>query len=359
MEWCGKLYMGVNPEKYIRRFTEFFVMLLLLCLMMGNVVSSDNVVPLLRTTESEREQINLRKTDVLDTGTAEASEVIYRSIALNRHTAVADGICNVFSSMSAETVSDIKSVLSVSDPDCFADNTVNAAETEEMTAGDAVTENEKAENIAAFPALKIPEKIPDPADSLKDEVNNITVEIPEENPVDISDIPADSVPSPPSGSSAGAVIDGFLVDKTGAICGIAEPETAVEGSRLILPSEGCTAIASGAFLSAPEGIREVYIPANITHIEEGAFAGLYQLEWFKVESPGNYVSVDGVLFSDGGACLLAFPAARIGIYRVPSGVVRFASDAFDGASISKMDARDCLLEDVGNVPEEIEILQRL
>ena len=71
---------------------------------------------------------------------------------------------------------------------------------------------------------------------------------------------------------AGAVnVGGFLVSESGMICGIADVDTAVVDGYVGLPSEGCSGIARGAFAGVAAEISEVYIPANITYAEEGAF----------------------------------------------------------------------------------------
>ena len=165
---------------------------------------------------------------------------------------------------------------------------------------------------------------------------------------DSSDNPEDSALMAP---------EGFLVDESGIIYGVTDALVITDGC-LILPSEGCTGIASGAFADAPGGIYEVYIPSNITYIADGAFTGLFELEWFEAAPSGTYYTEDGVLLSEGGACILSFPAGRIGSYKVPAGVSRFAYGAFDGANIEAVDATDCILTDVGNLPETILLLQR-
>lgn len=356
MEWCGKLYVGGNLEKFIRRLSEFLTVILLLCLLLGEAGGPENAVTLNRMAEQERE--TLYRTDISDVRIGEAFGKIYKNTVLPLYTSGAADICTALSGLPAEAVKDPEPASSANDPERFP---ASVKESEKIEAFVPTAENEIAGNSPAD-ILTAPGEIPESSGTLKDEADNITVtlpgEIPEEIPADPEDIPADSVTPSPPGPQPGTIVEGFLVDGNGAICGIADPETAVKGSRLILPSKDCTAIAEGAFLTAPEGIREVHIPSNITDIAEGAFAGLTQLEWFNVESSGNFVSRDGVLFTDGGTCLLAFPPARTGIYSVPSDVVRFAADAFAGASIYKVDARGCRLEDVGNVPEGIEILQR-
>ena len=150
---------------------------------------------------------------------------------------------------------------------------------------------------------------------------------------------------------------GFLVDENGMICGMADADAAVSGGVLTLPAEGCSGIRAGAFADAPEGIIEVHIPAGITEIEPGAFLGLDEVEWYEI-SPDNaaYYSEDGVLFSEDGTCILAFPPGRTGIYPVPGSVAVFAPDAFAGARIEKLITVECELKDTGNLPENIVII---
>lgn len=355
MEWCGKLYVSGSLEKFVRRFTEFLAAVLLLCLLLGEVDGVGNAALWDETAESGRTNENIYHTDISGAGAAEICGTGCKTAALHIYAAGTADLCTVLSGLAAGAAEEPETDPAVTDSVRF---TAAGKGTEGISVSAPADGNRTSENSAAE-ILTAPET----SVSLKEEADNIAVdvpeEIPEELPADPEDIPADPAAPSPSGPQAGTVIEGFLVDENGVVCGIADPGTAVKESRLVLPEEGCTAVAPGAFLSAPEGIREVYIPANITDIAEGAFAGLSQLEWFNAESSGSYVSADGVLFSDGGTCLLAFPPARTGIYRVPSGVVRFAADAFAGASIHKLDARGCMLEEVGNVPEEIEILQRL
>lgn len=149
------------------------------------------------------------------------------------------------------------------------------------------------------------------------------------------------------------VISGFYVDQAGMICGIADVNVAVSCGYMELPSEGCTGIAAGAFCDAPAGIEEVYIPACITRIEEGAFSGLNEVGWFETEEGGEMASFEGVLFTENGTCLFAFPAGRTGIYQLPEMTVRIAENAFAGTALEKIDMRKCSVTDTGNVPEEL------
>ena len=169
----------------------------------------------------------------------------------------------------------------------------------------------------------------------------------------------DALPDSSNPDVPGAVmttVNGFYVNEAGMICGIADPETAVSDGYAEIPAEGCTGIAAGAFDGSPAGIREIYIPENITVIEEGALSGLTDMEWIEMESSGEYITIDGVLFSDNGACLLTFPAGRIGSYKVPSQVTWFAADAFKASGLSAVDTSGCSLLDAGNLPGTIQLI---
>ena len=216
------------------------------------------------------------------------------------------------------------------------------------------------EDMTGGKAPAVPDKVVEiPPENAAGEKEDITADNPQDIPADVpakpEDVPSDSGPS--SGAEADIlVVDGFYVDESGAICGIAEPEEIVKSGYMSLPSEGCSSVAAGAFDDIPAGIIEIYVPANITYIEEGAFSGLRDAEWFSADSSGTYTSLDGVLVSENGSCIAAFPAGRTGIYRVPEEVVRIAPGAFAGSSLSKLDTRNSGVEDVGNIPETIEIL---
>lgn len=174
-------------------------------------------------------------------------------------------------------------------------------------------------------------------------------DIPEED-VPAADIPEVSVPG-----NGLENINGFFVDTSGMICGVADTDVISEG-YLILPAEECSGIRAFAFADVPAPITEIYIPANITRIEEGAFACLGCLEWLESEGSDTYFTEDGVLFSESGTCILGFPSARTGNYKVPRRVTRFATDAFSGARIEILDAVGCGLSDTGNLPVSIQLL---
>lgn len=211
------------------------------------------------------------------------------------------------------------------------------------------------------PAATVPEEpevsVPEGTAPVIPEVPEASV--PEEPATSVPDDPAEQVPPENTGNgSVPGVIDGFLVNESGIIYGISDPDLVVNDGYMEFPTEKCTGIAAGTFSSGLPTVREIFIPANITYIEEGAFSGLANMEWFEMESSGAYYTEEGVLFAEHGTCLLAFPAGRTGNYKVPSHVVRFAAGAFDSAQIEVLDAAACILTDVSGIPENISLLVR-
>lgn len=211
------------------------------------------------------------------------------------------------------------------------------------------------------PAATVPEEpevsVPEGTAPVIPEVPEASV--PEEPATSVPDDPAEQFPPENTGNgSVPGVIDGFLVNESGIIYGISDPDLVVNDGYMEFPTEKCTGIAAGTFSSGLPTVREIFIPANITYIEEGAFSGLANMEWFEMESSGAYYTEEGVLFAEHGTCLLAFPAGRTGNYKVPSHVVRFAAGSFDSAQIEVLDATACILTDVSGIPENISLLVR-
>lgn len=106
-----------------------------------------------------------------------------------------------------------------------------------------------------------------------------------------------------SGIDAGNCLDknrevlckGFLLDASGKITGC--QNVLVIDGVLCLPSDiRCTGVAAGTLASLGTEIYEIYIPANIAAIEEGAFDGLPELIFIEVH-PDNpvYESREGIL----------------------------------------------------------------
>lgn len=213
---------------------------------------------------------------------------------------------------------------------------------------DAVKDGKKLEDQIDTITPVTPSEVPVTDDSTK--IDAITQDPTEERQIEELK-PEDD--SEPAGENTAEMNSGFLIDESGKITGISNRDLVVSDGCLILPSEGCTGIAAGAFLGAGDGIVEVSLPANMTDLEEGAFLGLNEVEWIETEENPVYFSEDGVLFSEDGTCLFAFPAGRTGTYPLPESVTTIATDAFAGASIEKIsDLRDREI-DFGNIPEHI------
>lgn len=95
---------------------------------------------------------------------------------------------------------------------------------------------------------------------------------------------------------------GFISDERGYLIGCTSELLVTDGIFLLPVSPDCVGIASGAFDGMNEEVLELYIPANITEIEEGALDSLKPL-WYIETDPANpsYYSEDGVLYHRNGA----------------------------------------------------------
>lgn len=226
---------------------------------------------------------------------------------------------------------------------------------EEFTS--AVSLSEVTAAVPMIPDILVP-VVPDEPKAMRpsvpDEPEVIIPSIPDVPDVSVPPV-SDSTEEP--GDTVLPATEGFLIDESGMICKVTDTLVITDGC-LALPSEGCTGVAPGAFADAPGGICEIYIPSNITYIAEGAFSGLYELEWFETDGSGAYYTEDGVLLSDGGTCILSFPSGRIGSYKVPADVTRFAYGAFADAHIDTLDATECVITDAGDLPGTILLMQK-
>ena len=151
---------------------------------------------------------------------------------------------------------------------------------------------------------------------------------------------------------------GYLINAEGMICGLSGSKEVIKDGVLRFPEKGCSGIAAGALAALGSQVEEIGIPANITEIQPGAFAGLSNLGWIEAdgENPA-YVTVDGVLYTADGTVLLAFPAAWTGTFQVPGSVKSFAEGAFDRTNLECIDARSCTLEQTGSIPETVKLLE--
>lgn len=101
---------------------------------------------------------------------------------------------------------------------------------------------------------------------------------------------------------------GFVSDDAGHITSCVA-EGAIQDGILALPSDmACTGIESGALAAVAGQVAEIYIPANITYIGEGAFENLPSLMYFEVATGNpNYYSEGGILYTAAGE-MVACPA---------------------------------------------------
>ena len=156
----------------------------------------------------------------------------------------------------------------------------------------------------------------------------------------------------------GNIDTGYLINAEGVIYGLSGSKEVIQDGVLRFPEEGCSQIAGGALSDLGSAVEEIEIPANITNIQPGAFAGLSNLGWIEADAANSAcVTVDGVLYTADGTVLLAFPAAWTGTFQVPESVKSFAESAFDGTNLECIDARSCTLEQTGSIPETVKLLQ--
>lgn len=101
---------------------------------------------------------------------------------------------------------------------------------------------------------------------------------------------------------------GFVSDDAGHITSCATEEVIQDGI-LALPSDmACTGIESGALAAVADQVAEIYIPANITYIGEGAFEKLPNLMYIEAAAGNpNYYSEGGILYTVTGE-IVACPA---------------------------------------------------
>lgn len=393
MEWCGEIYREMNVEDFIRRGMSvvLVVMFLLSMIIGGDSVTEEKEVTVIRgddagtlssgvglfpevfglagesvdlTVRDGRRLVPALSADKSGTGivpVADGAEISDTALSDAGMMEVPVAEMTVAEGME----SDIPPLTFPGEESAKADVPEMDTPSPDTPAADIPKMDAPAADI---PAADVPvPDLPGSGDVLTDEPGaDIPAPALPGTGDEVAETPAEDVPED-SGSSgeisdgatedpAESPTDGFIIDESGMIRGISDVTLAVSDLCLNLPA-GCTGIARGAFAGVAEEIVEVHIPSGITCIEEGAFLGLSQVCKFEVEAGNSmYYTENGVLFSEGGSCILAFPAGRTGIYSVPSGVTRFAADAFAGSMLSKIDTRACTLEDAGNLPESISIL---
>lgn len=104
---------------------------------------------------------------------------------------------------------------------------------------------------------------------------------------------------------------GYRCDDAGYVAGYTDAGLVLTDGLVALPThDSCVGLRAGAFAGIEEAIFEIYIPANITNIEEHAFDGMSSLLFIEVAA-GNpaYYSMDGLLYHSDGS-LAVTPAGR-------------------------------------------------
>lgn len=133
-------------------------------------------------------------------------------------------------------------------------------------------------------------------------------------------------------------IRGFVIDNDGMLSHYYGGDGSVNDGCLELLLEDCSGIRANAFESCRDMISEIYIPNEITNIEEGAFRGLNNLEWLDLDEDNtNYCSVDGILFNVDKTRLIVFPSGRSGNYSMDAAVMSIGYGAFFDTHLSRID----------------------
>lgn len=101
-----------------------------------------------------------------------------------------------------------------------------------------------------------------------------------------------------------------------------------EGTGAVVVIPGATGIAADAF-KAPAGVKSVDIPASVTNIADGAFAGMTALTAITVAAEnGAYSSTDDALYDKAGTTLLLVPATKLSApVRIAAVVTNIAAGA--------------------------------
>ncbi len=123
--------------------------------------------------------------------------------------------------------------------------------------------------------------------------------------------------------------DGFITYMNGGVC---ELVGYIGHAETIVVPEGVQRIKRGAFLGS-QGTSDIVIPDSVTEIEPSAFGAVVTLTDITV-SEGNtaFSSIDGVLYSEDGTVLIAYPSGRMELeFTVPDFVTAIGDYAFCGS----------------------------
>lgn len=124
----------------------------------------------------------------------------------------------------------------------------------------------------------------------------------------------------------------FIIDSEGYVVGY-EGEMLKE---LMLP-ENCVGVRANAFpADKASGVKYVYIPANVTDIQPGAFNAMSGVKDYLVISEENpvYRSINGMVVSKDESRLYVYPAGRRGEDYLPGTITYIEDYAFYDSSLS-------------------------
>ncbi len=95
---------------------------------------------------------------------------------------------------------------------------------------------------------------------------------------------------------------------------------------------GTEKIAKNAFVEN-QITQRIEIPSSVTVIENSAFDGCKNIEWYEVDKENpNYYSIDGVLYEKSDHILFKYPMAKKdNLFRTPSNTTKIADRAFKGS----------------------------
>lgn len=89
-------------------------------------------------------------------------------------------------------------------------------------------------------------------------------------------------------------------------------------------------------LSGAEKLETLNLPKTLKSVTPRYLADCPNLRDINIESGGDFMSADGVLYSADGKALVCFPAGRTGEFTVPDGVEVIGTNAFTGSKLTKV-----------------------
>lgn len=89
-------------------------------------------------------------------------------------------------------------------------------------------------------------------------------------------------------------------------------------------------------LSGADKLETLNLPKTLKSVTPRYLADCPNLRNINIESGGDFMSADGVLYSADGKTLVCFPAGKTGEFTVPDGVEVIGDNAFTGSRLSKV-----------------------